>query len=157
MTVSLWRMATETRACTADDLSGTGARLSGGRWNSQGVPMVYSASSVSLALLETVYALRNGDLPMNRYLVRIDVPDDVFACHERCDPPPGGWDAIPAGITSAEYGDGWIAGAGAALLQVPSVIVPDESNHLINPRHRDSVLMQAMTVRRWQFDPRLFK
>ena len=53
--------------------------------------------------------------------------------------------------------DVWLASGSSALLQVPSVIVPDESNYLINPRHRDSVRMQAVTVRRWQFDPRLFK
>ena len=156
MTVSLWRIAAETPGYAADDLAGTGARLTGGRWNSKGVSIVYSAGSIALAILETVHSLRGGGLPLNRFLVRIDVPDEVFAARTRFAPPPGGWDAIPAGLSSISAGDAWVASGAAALAEVPSVLVPEERNVLIHPQHRDLARIQAHTVRRWHFDPRLF-
>lgn len=78
MTVSLWRIATDTTDYEADDLSGRGAELTGGRWNRKGTPVVYTASTPSLACLEAVVHLGASALPLNRFLVRIDVPDDVF-------------------------------------------------------------------------------
>ena len=79
MTVRAWRIGTDTPAYTADDLSGAGAKITGGRWNRDGVPAIYTASSPALACLETVVHLVAGALPLNRYLVRIDIPDEVFA------------------------------------------------------------------------------
>lgn len=152
----LWRIAADTPRYTADDLSGIGAKLTGGRWNSKGVPMVYCATSIALATLETVHYLRSGGLPFNRFLVRIAVPEAVWQARQLLDPPPGGWDAIPASLSASRAGDHWSAADKTALLVVPSVIVPDECNVLLNPRHRDSAAITASTVRRWQYDPRFF-
>ena len=152
----LWRIAVETPAYPASDLSGTGARITGGRWNSKGAPVVYCSTSIALATLETVHYLRGGGLPFNRYLVRIAIPDDVWDARQVLDPFPGGWDAIPAGLSGKRAGDGWIAAGKSALLLVPSVIVPDECNVLLNPRHADAAVVTASTVRRWIYDPRFF-
>ncbi len=156
MTVPIWRIAVEAPAYAADDLSGTGAKLTGGRWNSKGTPVVYCATNIALATLETVHYLRSGGLPFNRYLVRVDIPDAVWDARQVLAPLPGGWDAIPAGLTARAAGDAWIAAGRAALLLVPSVIVPDEFNVLVNPRHGDAALIVATTVRRWLYDPRFF-
>ena len=67
---------------------------------------------------------------------------------------PGGWDAIPAGATARAAGDAWIASASSALLLVPSVLVPDECNVLVNPRHPEAA--GITTVKRWHYDPRFF-
>ncbi|MGK5045071.1 RES family NAD+ phosphorylase [Janthinobacterium sp. GB4P2] len=152
----LWRIAVETPAYPASDLNGTGARITGGRWNSKGAPVVYCSTSIALATLETVHYLRGGGLPFNRYLVRIVIPDVVWNARQVLDPFPGGWDAIPAGLSGKRAGDGWIAAGKTALLLVPSVIVPDEYNVLLNPRHADAVAITASTVRRWSYDPRFF-
>ncbi|PKB21595.1 RES family NAD+ phosphorylase [Janthinobacterium sp. 64] len=152
----LWRIAVETPAYAASDLSGTGARITGGRWNSKGAPVVYCSTSIALATLETVHYLRGGGLPFNRYLVRIAIPDGVWNARQVLDPFPGGWDAIPAGLAGKRAGDGWIAAGKSALLLVPSVIVPDEYNVLLNPRHADAAALTASTVRRWSYDPRFF-
>lgn len=152
----LWRIAVETPAYPASDLSGTGARITGGRWNSKGTPVVYCSTSIALATLETVHCLRGGGLPFNRYLVRIAIPDVVWDARQVLDPFPGGWDAIPAGLSGKLAGDGWIAGGKSALLLVPSVIVPDEYNVLLNPGHGDAAAVTASTVRRWSYDPRFF-
>ena len=156
MTVHVWRIATETPSYAADDLSGAGAKITGGRWNGKGSPVVYCSASIALATLETVHRMRTGSLPFNRFLVRIDVPDDVWAARHVLDPFPGGWDAIPAGMTARAAGEGWIASKVSALLLAPSVIVPDEHNVLINPLHPDASSLVATTVRRWMVDPRLF-
>lgn len=156
MTVAAWRIAVEAPTYAASDLSGTGAKMTGGRWNSTGTPVVYCATSIALATLETVHYLRAGDLPFNRYLDRIDIPEPVWNARQVLDPLPGGWDAIPAGQSARAAGDEWIATGASALLLVPSVIVPDEHNVLINPLHGDADAIVATTVRRWIYDPRFF-
>lgn len=152
----LWRIATESPTHSANDLSGTGAKMSGGRWNSKGIPITYCSSSIALATLETVLAIHNGDMPFNRYLVRIDVPDAVGVARRLLDPLPGGWDAIPAGLAARTAGNAWLSSAASALLLVPSVIVPDEYNVLINPKHAEAAHITATTLKRWLYDPRLF-
>lgn len=94
---AVWRIAQDTQDYTADDATGEGARISGGRWNSQGTPVLYTASSIALALLETVVHLPG--VPANRYLVRLDVPPDVWKARKKdtADSLPVGWDALPFG------------------------------------------------------------
>jgi RES domain-containing protein len=156
LTVSVWRIAVEAPTYSANDLSGAGAKTTGGRWNSKGTPVVYSAANIALATLETVHYLSGGGLPFNRYLVRIDIPDAIWAARQVLDPLPGGWDAIPAGFAARTAGDAWIAAGATALLLVPSVIVPDEYNVLINPQHGDTSSIVATTLKRWIYDSRFF-
>ena len=156
MTVAVWRIAVESPIFSANDLSGTGAKITGGRWNSKGTPILYCATSIALATLETVYNLRGGSLPFNRYLVRIDLPKALWTARQTLHPLPGGWEAIPAGLTGRTVGDAWIASGASVLLVVPSVIVPDENNVLINPQHPDSAGIVVTTSKRWICDPRFF-
>ena len=158
MSVTLWRIGTDTPAYTADDRSGTGAKLTGGRWNRVGNPVVYTASSIALACLETIVHLGASGLPYNRYLVRFDVPDYVWQAAGECDPNDPrlvGWDAQPAGAVSLDAGDEWLASATSALLRVPSVIVQEEWNVLINPLHPDSGKLAMTKVRKFLYDVRL--
>ncbi len=155
----VWRIATDTKSYEADDLSGKGAEASGGRWNTPGDAVVYAAESRALAGLETLVHLNVGGLPQNRYLVAITVPDDVWASARTAAPStlPVGWDAEPSGRASLRFGTEWLRAADSALLRVPSIIVPEECNVLINPLHRDSRRISAEKVRKWLYDPRLAK
>lgn len=157
MTVSVWRIASDTPDYLADDLGGKGAEITGGRWNRPGMPMVYSASNIALAALETVVHLNAGTLPLNRVLVRIDIPDDVWLARTNGDIGllAVGWDVLPAGKVSLDIGDGWLRSNVAALLEVPSAIVPEETNVLVNPRHPDAAKISAVKLRRWTYDGRL--
>ncbi|MGC6331728.1 RES family NAD+ phosphorylase [Rhizorhabdus sp. FW153] len=157
MTRLAWRIATDTRHYEADDLSGTGAERSGGRWNEAGVPMVYAASNRALACLETIVHLNAGGLPFNRYLVEIAVPDVLWDEAIATSPEmlPVGWEALPAGRASMTFGTRWATARTSALLIVPSAIVPEESNILLNPRHPDARHVVARKIRRWTYDPRL--
>lgn len=159
MSRTVWRIATDTPAYEADDLSGAGARATGGRWNEAGIAVVYASESRALACLETVVHLNAAGLPLNRYLVAVTIPDDVWA-DARTETPaslPVGWDAEPAGKVSIQFGTAWVRSGRSALLLVPSVIVPEEANLLINPAHADSARITAVKQRRWLYDPRLAK
>lgn len=157
MSVSVWRIATDTPTYEAHDLNGKGAELNGGRWNRAGRPVVYSASSIALACLETVVHLNQAGLPLNRFLVRIDVPDGVWAARRILGVADlaVGWSAIPEGKVSLDVGDAWLQAGDSALLLVPSVIVPEEMNVLINVRHSDAAKIQATKVRHWLYDSRV--
>jgi RES domain-containing protein len=155
--ISAWRIATDTPGYTADDLTGTGAKLSGGRWNRPGNAMIYSASNISLAVLETFVHLKAGGLPLNRYLVELAIPAEVWERATSLLPPAVGWDAIPSAKVSLDAGDRWLKANDSALLVVPSVIVSEERNVLINPLHPDARKIRAHKVRKWVYDPRLMR
>ncbi|WP_431284834.1 RES family NAD+ phosphorylase [Humitalea sp. 24SJ18S-53] len=157
MSQVVWRIAADTTRYPADDLLGGGAKATGGRWNAPDHAVVYASTSRALACLETVVHLNAGGLPLNRYLVEISIPDAVWAAarRETAASLPVGWDAEPASMTSIEFGTDWLRGMGSAVLVVPSVIVPEEVNVLINPAHADAVGIFGSKVRKWLFDPRL--
>lgn len=160
MTVSLWRIGTDTPDYTADDLSGTGAKRSGGRWNPRGIALVYASGTIALACLETLVHLNARSLPLNRYLVRIDVPDEVFDRRVRFEEFVSarrqvGWDALPAGSVSVDAGRRWVTGGDSAIFDVPSVVIEEERNCLINPLHPDADLITATKIRKFRWDERL--
>ncbi|MGT2460226.1 RES family NAD+ phosphorylase (plasmid) [Cupriavidus basilensis] len=153
---SVWRIATDTPDYVADDSSGAGAKATGGRWNRQGTAMLYCASSIALACLETLVHLGAASLPLNRYLVRVDVPDDIWAAAQMMTAvtAPVGWDAVPAGKASLDAGEAWASKVSAALLLVPSIVVPEEQNVLINPAHPDASRIKLTKLRKWLYDAR---
>ncbi|MBO9380618.1 RES domain-containing protein [Sphingomonas histidinilytica] len=157
MSLSLWRIATDTKDYEADDLSGKGAEITGGRWNTVGIPMVYTSLTRALACLETIVHLNGGGLPLNRYLVEVRIADDLWSVAETqtASSLKVGWDAEPAGRASVEYGSDWARSNRSLLLIVPSVIVPEETNVLINPHHPEASRISATKVRRWLYDGRL--
>ncbi len=154
----LWRVATETRRHKATDLTGGGAAASPGRWNEDNQPMVYAAPTIAIAVLETAAHINDGGLPLNRFVVRIDVPDDIWDGREQLDmgalPPT--WAAIPAGVTSAQIGSAWLKSLRCAILLVPSVIVPEERAALINPAHPDALRLSASVLPAFDYN-RLFR
>jgi RES domain-containing protein len=156
---TIWRIATDTPTYEAGDLSGAGAKATGGRWNAVGLAVVYTSQTRALACLETVVHLNAGGLPLNRYLVEVTIPDDLWTNTQMTTSVslPVGWDAEPAGRTSVEFGMNWLRSGSSALLLVPSVIVPEEFNVLINPQYPGSAEITAAKVRKWLYDPRLAK
>ncbi len=157
MNVSLWRIAADAPGCEARSLGGKEAERSGGRWNRRGRAIVYASTSIALACLETVVHLNAGTLPLNRVLVRIDVPEDVWADRRilGASDLPVGWSAIPEARVSLDIGDAWLRSGASALLVVPSVIVPEESNVLVNPEHPRASRLSAVKTRPWFYDGRL--
>lgn len=156
--ISLWRIAVDAPQYLADDMTGAGAKATGGRWNREGRAVLYTSASVALACLETVLHAKMGSLPMNRYLIRIDLPLDAWSARveHTAQSLPFGGDALPEGKVSLDLGDAWLAAGGSPVMVVPSVIVPEERNVLINPEHPLCQGAKAHKVRKWLYDPRLF-
>ena len=156
--MKLWRVAAETRSYCADDLSGGGAAARPGRWNDSGEHVVYSAPSVAMAVLETAAHVDHSGLPLDRFLVEIDVPGKVWRAREVLDASqlPASWAAIPAGIASVRIGSRWLREARSPILLVPSVIVPEDCIALINPAHPKSSGITATVKRPFEFN-RLYR
>ena len=151
--VTLWRIGTDTPLYEAHDLSGKSAQLSGGRWNRPGSPLVYASTTRALACLETIVHLGAQSLPLNRYLVAITVPADAWQAATRLDPATlVGWDAQPVGMASLGWGNDWARSQASLLALVPSVIVPEELNLLVNPAHPAAATVRAAKVRKWLYD-----
>jgi RES domain-containing protein len=152
-----WRIATQGPSWRADDFSGNVSTGDPGRWNSHGVPVVYCSSSLALCCLETlVHVGGDAGLLLQRWLVAFDVPTEQWLQRTRLGPSDlPCWDATPSSAASSDWGNRWLASRRSLLAAVPSVIVPEESNLLINPRHLACALLLATTVRRWTYDSRL--
>lgn len=154
----LWRIAADTRKYAADDLSGAGAAASPGRWNDDGQPALYTAPTIAMAVLETAAHVDDAGLPLNRYLVRLDVPDDVWTARHVLDIAtlPLTWSAIPAGRASVQIGADWLRAASDPILVVPSVIVPEEQATVVNPMHSLARKISASIVRQFEYN-KLFR
>lgn len=137
-----------------DDLTGSGAAYSPGRWNKTGELIVYAAPTLAMAVLETAAHVDDSGLPLNKYVVDIEVPDDVWAARRvvASDALPVGWDAIPHGLPSIQAGSAWYVAANEAIVELPSVIAPEESIVLINAQHADCRRIKAKATRRFQYN-----
>ena len=156
--MKLWRIARDTRQFAATDLTGAGAAVEPGRWNDEGQPVLYTTTTVALAVLETAAHLVDAALPLNRYLIEIDVPADAWSHREVMDVStlPATWNAIPAGQASVGVGAEWLASMRSPLLLVPSVVVPEECIVLVNPRHPSCRKLKAQVSRQVEYN-RLFR
>jgi RES domain-containing protein len=140
----------------ARDLSGEGARRYGGRWNSPGVPMVYTATSASLAVLETLVHMGLNVFPDDLVLVTLEVPQDLVSALEPARLPEH-WAAYPAPAAASEIGDLWAREEQSVGLLVPSAILPQENNLLINPCHARADLLEIVDILPYRVDRRLLR
>jgi RES domain-containing protein len=128
--VTAWRIVKARHAGHAFD--GQGAARHGGRWNSRGTRVVYTASSWSLGLLEMLVHL-DETAPLDGYVV-IEVRFDEELV-DRLEAPPANWRDLPAPPETRALGDAWVASARSVVLSVPSTISPVERTYLLNPEH----------------------
>lgn len=135
--------------------SGTGAQLYGGRWNPPGKPVVYLATSISLAILEIMVHLQSSLLLQSYTLLSIDIPDEKLEQLD-LDSLSEDWkDPLPPDSTQS-LGEAWLQSASSVGLRVPSVIVPSEFNVIVNPLHPDfAALLASVEKQPMAFDPRL--
>ncbi|PYS55522.1 MAG: hypothetical protein DMG13_03660 [Acidobacteria bacterium] len=146
-----WRIVPEGRA--GDAFIGEGAKMYGGRWNSPGFAVVYGSQHKSLAALEHLVHLnpRTG----NRFKAfSFHFPDSLMNSIAPRDLPKD-WRQEPPPPSTQRFGDAWVRQARSAVLAVPSIIIPEELNYVLNPAHAD---FQKITIAKSQdfvFDPRL--
>ncbi|NOU18008.1 MAG: RES family NAD+ phosphorylase [Bacteroidales bacterium] len=140
-------------------LSGTGASISKGfRWNSINTKLVYTSESRALAMLEvSVHLDLSEDLPTDRYFVEIEIPDKIVIQEVKIEDLPEDWNSKPPTLTTQTIGDDFVTQNESAVLKVPSSIVPQEYNYLINPNHPDAKKIKVIRKVSLNFDPRLKK
>lgn len=144
--MTLWRISNYA------DLSGEGGRRSSARWHTEGLAVVYLASSPASALLEILARyIPLDDLPDSLQWPEISV-DGRVSVSARPDLDPG-WQADVA--QTRAIGDTWLRDRSAALLEVPSALVPKTSNYLLNPRHPDAARIRIASTLRYAVDRRL--
>ncbi len=153
MKLTAWRVIKKKHRRTA--FKGDGARIYGGRWNPVGTSVVYTAESLSLATLEIVVHLEREELIYTHFL-KIPVTFDarmVTALSRNT--LPKDWNRLPPSESTQKIGYKWISQSKFAVLKVPSTIIIEEYNYLINPNHPDFTGMKIGKAQRFKFDPRL--
>lgn len=133
------------------DLSGRGGMVSEGRWNLIGTPIVYCADHPATSLVETLVHLDGEDVPASFQLIEIDVPDTAEVFKPDL---PDDWGDDPE--ATRLIGTDFVRAGRAAVMQVPSVVVPFAKNYLLSPRMAKSSGIEIVRVTVHAFDPRLF-
>ena len=136
--VTSWRVVK--RRFVSEAFDGEGARISGGRWNSAGHAVVYTSATTSLGLLENLVHTKARLLP---FYFTCPVTFDANLV-ETVEPGklPVNWRSLPSPFTLKRIGDEWVDSMRSCILEVPSVIVPHESNFILNPKHPDFASIQ---------------
>jgi len=142
-----------TRSKYANDLRGYGAVLHGGRWNSKGQYLLYTASSRALAAMELAVHLEPDELPDDLVMVTINLPPSTTVVPVRS--LPSGWDRRPPARTSQIIGDKFLSSNQSLILAVPSVVIKDDQNYRINPVHPSFAEVSIDNIAPFQYDARL--
>jgi RES domain-containing protein len=151
LTISAWRITKQKHAKSA--FSGEGARIYGGRWNSPGTAMIYTAQSQALAVLEMLIHLDSPELLKRYSLFEVEM-DLLYVAELDLSNLPRNWRANPTPAGVRALGDDWVASRRSVALRVPSALVP-ESTFLLNPQHPDFSKLCIGKAVPFQFDPRL--
>lgn len=149
-----WRLTKTIHADTAFD--GGGARRLGGRFNSPGLAVVYCAESLALALLEVAVHVPTYKALEGYIYFKLFFPEDMVETISLSQLPKN-WRTTPAPRSTRMLGDEWLRAGKSAILQVPSVVVPESSNFLLNPLHPRFTEIQVSEPKPVVIDPRLVK
>jgi RES domain-containing protein len=140
----------------ANDLSGEGARLHGGRWNHKGTPCIYTSENRALAVLEYTVNVAIDDIPRALSMVVIDIPVDdmtTFAVSRL----PGNWYETPVPAETKDFGAGILEARHSPIIKIPSAVIPEEFNYVLNPMHPDSRSFRIIQVTDFVYDIRIKK
>ena len=136
------------------DLSGKGAEVVGGRWNSKGNPMLYTSQSIALCVTEIAVHVPLGILPKDYQLVHIELPKTEILEVKKL---PKDWQTFPHANSTQMIGDKFLKENKFLVMKVPSAMVQGEFNYLINPWHKDFNKIKIHKIENFTFDERLFK
>src|SRR5687767_9137304 len=138
----------------ANDLTGEGSKLFGGRWNDIGIPCIYSSVSRALCLLEYTCHAKKHLIPRDLSFVTYEVPDHsmhVFTISDL----PGNWKHSPPPHESIEFGTAFLTENKYLLYCIPSVVIEEEMNYIINPSHPEMANVQIKDVKDYPYDLRI--
>jgi len=153
LSVTAWRIVKQKKP-PRKAFDGEGARLYGGRWNSPGTAMVYTAGSQALAALEMLVHLDAADLLGKYAFFEVTIEETLIRALAEADLPRN-WRSDPPPPKLRRMGDAWAASAVSVALCVPSVVIPTEQNFLLNPKHPDFAKLQFGKAVPFRYDARL--
>ena len=139
-----------------NDLTGTGARLHGGRWNHKGTSVLYASESRALATTEYLVHMPIAMVPANLHIATIEIPAEASVTSIDVKTLPSNWRQYPAPAALATIGSQWAQGHQSLLLRVPSVVVRGDFNILINPAHLEYSRVEIIAVEAYELDKRFF-
>ena len=140
----------------SSDLSGKGAELAGGRWNSKGKAVLYTSQSRALCTAEIAVHTPLGNIPTDYEIVEITIPDGFEIKEIENSKLPSNWRSIPHSHSTQEIGDGFLSENKYLVFKVPSVVVQGDFNFLINPAHSRFREVEITSTSPFEFDVRLF-
>jgi len=140
-----------------NDFSGYGAEKTGGRWNSKGIPVLYTAASRALTVVEIAVHVPLGIIPVDYYVAAIEIPDKASMHRIEITDLPVNWNRNPFIKSTQLIADNFIKSNKHLIVQVPSATVIGDYNYLINPRHPDFKNVTIKSIDAFEFDSRLFK
>ena len=149
--MKVWRLTRRDRT----DLEGEGARLYGGRWNSPGTAVIYTAGTLSLAVLEYLVHLNPDKMPHDLVSIAGEIPDSLTIRHIAIEDLPPNWHDMTLQPVTQSIGTQWVTAGHSAVLRVPSVVIPQESNYVLNPRHPEFSAITWSVPEPFSLDPRL--
>jgi RES domain-containing protein len=151
--IQAWRLVKSKHAATA--FTGFGARLAGGRWNHRGTPVVYISGTLSLAVLELfVHLERRSRTTLALVTFPVRIPPHLVSAPETL---PRDWRAEPPPRQTKDLGTAWVAAGTSCVLEMPSVVVPQERNFMLNPGHPDFQQIEIGDPEPFSLDPRMWK
>ena len=151
----IWRLCRQQHA--ARPLDGEGARLYGGRWNLPGTALAYTAGTLALAALEVLVHVDHDLAPHDLVSIPIEIPSGIRIEEIALTQLPPNWRKNPAPERLQALGSGWADRATSALLRVPSAVIPEEHNYLVNPLHPGSRQLKIGRPQSFTFDTRLLQ
>jgi RES domain-containing protein len=151
--VRVWRIASAAHAT----FDGDGARRYGSRWTPRGLPAVFTSETVSLAALERFVNTDPDLAPARLVTIAVDIEANIAIETVTVADLPADWRRYPAPPTLAMIGERWLRSLASAVLSVPSVVIPNERNFVLNPTHPDFVRLVINPAEPFSFDPRMWK
>jgi len=137
-----------------NDLTGEGARLFGGRWNHVLTPCVYTSESRSLAVLEYTVNVNIDDIPRALSIATIEIPDNAIL-ELKTEDLPGNWMQAPTPSSTKDFGTNLLKKAAVPIIKIPSTVIPQEFNYLLNPLHPDSKYFKIVSIDDIVYDVRI--
>ena len=138
----------------AKDLTGEGARLNSGRWNHKLIACIYTSESRALSVLEFTVNVNIDDIPRSLSITTIEIPEIGVLELKEADLP-GNWKEVPAPSFTKDFGTSLLKTAAYPIVKIPSCVIPNEYNYLLNPAHVDSKNFKILDIIDFVFDVRL--
>ena len=149
----VWRICRKPYA--ADPLGGRGGLFTSGRWHNRGQRIVYTSGSLALAALELLVHTDRAMLPPDLIQLELQLPDRLKIRKIDVRSLPRNWRSYPSPATLRKLGDDWLASGSTPVLQVPSAVIAEEFNLILNPAHADAGLVKVISKKKFSYDPRL--